>query len=280
MSSTSSASSSWDWASIPASGSPGYRHTLNPNAAAWDPMTNADPWSGQSLPAEPTYDEYWEQYQMNDAGWSDYRAQSGDWGDNENYQNYKSVHFKKTGLPLTDLQGIPEHRALGDDRPHSHDIGGLRPAGGVDQRMDAQVTRAKEYQMDFPDKPKVSSPAADSSRASWTSSDQSSGLEIDTATTPVKEKKGSFSDVMNTSFLSMSFLENDADTDENVSLSYHVVRGERRLGLVIDPGASKGLAGTETLREICAKLVWPKGLRLENKPSTAKLSGIDGIANA
>ena len=87
----------------------------------------------------------------------------------------------------------------------------------------AQMNLSREAQLDFPDKPMDNSSAADSSMAS---SEQNSGLEIDTAATPTKEKKGSFADVMQTSLLSLSFLENDARTDENVSLSYHIVRGE------------------------------------------------------
>eukprot|EP00959_Pyramimonas_sp_CCMP1952_P045112 942249-Pyramimonas_sp.AAC.1 len=59
----------------------------------------------------------------------------------------------------------------------------------------------------------------------------------------------------------------------------HTVRGDKRRGIIIDPGAAEGLGGTETLREICQALLWPRGKSLEVKPSAAKLSGIDGVPN-
>eukprot|EP00959_Pyramimonas_sp_CCMP1952_P094651 1979904-Pyramimonas_sp.AAC.1 len=57
------------------------------------------------------------------------------------------------------------------------------------------------------------------------------------------------------------------------------VRGRQRLGLIVDPGASKGLGGTDAVREICDHLLWPKGQDITLKNSHSKLSGIDGKAS-
>ena len=57
------------------------------------------------------------------------------------------------------------------------------------------------------------------------------------------------------------------------------VRGKQRLGLVVDLGAARGLGGTDTVREICEHLLWPKGQDITLKNSHSKLSGIDGKAS-
>eukprot|EP00959_Pyramimonas_sp_CCMP1952_P114346 2390937-Pyramimonas_sp.AAC.1 len=61
--------------------------------------------------------------------------------------------------------------------------------------------------------------------------------------------KGSFADIMHTSFLSNNIFHEEDDPTNDGSVAYHSVRGDKRLGIIIDPGAAKGLGGTETLRE-------------------------------
>ena len=48
---------------------------------------------------------------------------------------------------------------------------------------------------------------------------------------------------------------------------FFTVRGERRRGLIVDPGAASGLVGTETLRDIIESCVTPAGKNDEMKNS-------------
>ncbi|CAK0870317.1 unnamed protein product, partial [Prorocentrum cordatum] len=64
-----------------------------------------------------------------------------------------------------------------------------------------------------------------------------------------------------------------AETDDGV-------RGKQRLGLIVDPGAAKGLGGTDAVREICEHFLWPRNQDISVRNSGSKLSGIDGNPNA
>ena len=52
-----------------------------------------------------------------------------------------------------------------------------------------------------------------------------------------------------------SFVSSFYDTHE-----YFVVRGQKRQGLIVDPGAASGLIGSETLRELLNNCVEPDTL--------------------
>jgi hypothetical protein len=75
---------------------------------------------------------------------------------------------------------------------------------------------------------------------------------------------------MHTALLSQHIFHEDDDPMDGSTMAYHTVRGDKQLGIIIDPGAAKDLGGTETLREICQALLWPSGKSLEVKPSAAK----------
>ena len=61
------------------------------------------------------------------------------------------------------------------------------------------------------------------------------------------------------------------------AVDYFMVRGEKRRGLIIDPGAASGLIGSETLRDLIESCVKPFGkeVKIETDISTP-VSGIDG----
>ena len=68
----------------------------------------------------------------------------------------------------------------------------------------------------------------------------------------------------------------------NVEETFFTVRGERRRGLIVDPGAASGLVGTETLRDIIESCVAPAGKANELKyrfEKTTPVSGISGEAD-
>ena len=58
----------------------------------------------------------------------------------------------------------------------------------------------------------------------------------------------------------------------------HTVRGVPRHGLLVDPGAARGLMGITTVNEFEAKVLAPLGHAVGRKNSTAMLSGIEGRA--
>eukprot|EP00435_Cladocopium_sp_Y103_P000209 s1993_g1.t1 len=61
------------------------------------------------------------------------------------------------------------------------------------------------------------------------------------------------------------------------STDYFMVRGQKRRGLIIDPGAASGLIGSETLRDLVATCVKPFGKEITiEKDVTSPVSGIDG----
>ena len=58
---------------------------------------------------------------------------------------------------------------------------------------------------------------------------------------------------------------------------YFMVRGQKRRGLIIDPGAASGLIRSETLRDLVATCVKPFGKEISiEKDVTSPVSGIDG----
>ena len=63
--------------------------------------------------------------------------------------------------------------------------------------------------------------------------------------------------------------------------NFHQVRGRRVLGLLVDPGASSGLIGTDTLKEIMESGALPKSRmeEIEWGPSTTTVTGISGQAD-
>ena len=63
---------------------------------------------------------------------------------------------------------------------------------------------------------------------------------------------------------------------------YFAVRGEKRRGLIIDPGAASGLIGSETLRDLIQHCVEPKGKKEEltiDRNKTSPVSGISGVSD-
>ena len=60
--------------------------------------------------------------------------------------------------------------------------------------------------------------------------------------------------------------------------SYHMVNGKKIHGLLVDPGASSGLVGTETFREFLSSVMVPRD-RVKDiawLPSTTTVTGISG----
>eukprot|EP00959_Pyramimonas_sp_CCMP1952_P025878 543301-Pyramimonas_sp.AAC.1 len=80
------------------------------------------------------------------------------------------------------------------------------------------------------------------------------------ARTPGSPQKGSFLDLRSTSLLSRRIFFGGGEDDGGIGKAFacRAVRGERRLGLVIGPGAAKGLGGAAGLREVCEMLLWPR----------------------
>ena len=58
--------------------------------------------------------------------------------------------------------------------------------------------------------------------------------------------------------------------------NYHMVRGQRRHGLLIDTGAALALMGTETLRQLVMMSLRPANQRFSIAPSSNKFTGIEG----
>ena len=61
---------------------------------------------------------------------------------------------------------------------------------------------------------------------------------------------------------------------------YVVVRGQKRQGLIIDPGAASGSVGSETLRELLRSCVEPFGLQNQVQILREKTSSVSGISGA
>ena len=60
----------------------------------------------------------------------------------------------------------------------------------------------------------------------------------------------------------------------------HLVRGEQRHGLIVDPGASAPLMGTETLRAFHDEVLQPLGHDVSFFPTDATFVGVDGVPTA
>ena len=75
---------------------------------------------------------------------------------------------------------------------------------------------------------------------------------------------------------SVSFFADFAKTDGQ---TFHMVRGVRRRGLIVDPGAASGLMGTDTLLDIKKAVLDPQGLSMVVSDSDSTFSGIDGVSN-
>ena len=58
--------------------------------------------------------------------------------------------------------------------------------------------------------------------------------------------------------------------------SYHTVKGQKIHGLLIDPGASSALMGTDTLREYKEAFLDPHKKHISHRASTSTFSGIEG----
>ena len=59
---------------------------------------------------------------------------------------------------------------------------------------------------------------------------------------------------------------------------FFTVRGERRRGLIVDPGAASGLVGTETLRDMIQSCIAPHGKQDGIKYSFDKTTPVSGIS--
>ncbi|CAE8728215.1 unnamed protein product, partial [Polarella glacialis] len=63
---------------------------------------------------------------------------------------------------------------------------------------------------------------------------------------------------------------------EDWSSLYRSVRGVKRHGLLIDPGAASGLIGSDTLKEYRDEILLPQGVDIICRPTTQNVSGISG----
>ncbi|CAE8712259.1 unnamed protein product, partial [Polarella glacialis] len=95
--------------------------------------------------------------------------------------------------------------------------------------------------------------------------------ELDTAPAPMPDVR-----VSGISFL-VGTCSSACPTDyEDWSSLYHSVRGVKRHGLLIDPGAASGLIGTDTLKEYREEILLPQQLDIICRPTTQNVSGISG----
>ena len=56
-----------------------------------------------------------------------------------------------------------------------------------------------------------------------------------------------------------------------------MVRGKKRFGLLVDPGAANALMGTDTFREYYETVLKPQGLKISMELSQSTFAGIDGV---
>ncbi|CAE8710616.1 unnamed protein product, partial [Polarella glacialis] len=95
--------------------------------------------------------------------------------------------------------------------------------------------------------------------------------ELDTAPAPMPDVR-----VSGLSFL-VGTCSSAFPTDyEDWSSLYRSVRGVKRHGLLIDPGAASGLIGTDTLKEYRDEILLPQGIDIICRPTTQNVSGISG----
>ncbi|CAE8606275.1 unnamed protein product [Polarella glacialis] len=95
--------------------------------------------------------------------------------------------------------------------------------------------------------------------------------ELDTATAPVPDVR-----VNALSFLVGTCSSAFPTDHEDWSSLYHSVRGVKRHGLLIDPGAASGLIGSDTLKEFRDEILLPLGVDIICRPTTQNVSGISG----
>ncbi|CAE8698987.1 unnamed protein product, partial [Polarella glacialis] len=95
--------------------------------------------------------------------------------------------------------------------------------------------------------------------------------ELDTATAPVPDVR-----VNSLSFLVGTCSSAFPTDHEDWSSLYHSVRGVKRHGLLIDPGAASGLIGSDTLKEFRDEILLPLGVDIICRPTTQNVSGISG----
>ncbi len=62
----------------------------------------------------------------------------------------------------------------------------------------------------------------------------------------------------------------------NTVQAYHNVRGTKRYGLLVDPGAASGIIGSDTLREYVDNILVPNNMDYKIEPSAAVFKGISG----
>ena len=58
--------------------------------------------------------------------------------------------------------------------------------------------------------------------------------------------------------------------------TFHLIKGRRRHGLIVDPGAASGIIGTDTLREYQDEVLSRHNKTVITRPSTSSFTGIDG----
>ncbi|CAE8722833.1 unnamed protein product, partial [Polarella glacialis] len=95
--------------------------------------------------------------------------------------------------------------------------------------------------------------------------------ELDTATAPVPDVR-----VNSLSFLVGTCSSAFPTDHEDWSSLYHSVRGVKRHGLLVDPGAASGLIGSDTLKEFRDEILLPLGVDIICRPTTHNVSGISG----
>ncbi|CAE8636274.1 unnamed protein product, partial [Polarella glacialis] len=95
--------------------------------------------------------------------------------------------------------------------------------------------------------------------------------ELDTAPAPMPDVR-----VNSLSFLVGACSSAFPTDHEDWSSLYHSVRGVKRHGLLIDPGAASGLIGSDTLKEFRDEILLPLGVDIICRPTTQNVSGISG----
>ncbi|CAE8626795.1 unnamed protein product [Polarella glacialis] len=95
--------------------------------------------------------------------------------------------------------------------------------------------------------------------------------ELDTAPAPMPDVR-----VNSLSFLVGTCSSAFPTDHEDWSSLYHSVRGVKRHGLLIDPGAASGLIGSDTLKEYRDEILLPQGVDIICRPTTQNVSGISG----
>ncbi|CAE8655901.1 unnamed protein product, partial [Polarella glacialis] len=95
--------------------------------------------------------------------------------------------------------------------------------------------------------------------------------ELDTAPAPMPDVR-----VNSLSFLVGTCSSAFPTDHEDWSSLYHSVRGVKRHGLLIDPGAASGLIGSDTLKEYRDEILLPHGVDIICRPTTQNVSGISG----